>query len=56
MKVPGHDPDNKFPLNTAADILANSAAEQAQAGRSSDDRSKIDLAGVRPRPTSFGKW
>ena len=56
VKVPGHDPDNKFPLNTAADILANSAAEQARAGRSSDERSKIDLAGVRPRPTSFGKW
>lgn len=56
VKVPGHDPDNKFPLNTAADILANNAAEQAQAGRSTDERTTIDLAGVRPRPTSFGRW
>lgn len=56
VKVPGHDPDNKFPLNTAADILANNAAEQAQAGRSIDERSTIDLAGVRPRPTWFGRW
>ena len=32
VKVPGHDPGNKYPLNTAADILANDAAEQAAAG------------------------
>lgn len=56
VKVPGHDPDNKFPLNTAADILANEAAEQAQAGSEIDITSMIDLAAVTPRETSFGTW
>jgi ribonuclease HI len=56
VKVPGHDPDNKFPLNTAADILANDAAEQASAGLPVETTSAIDLASVRPRSTSFGKW
>jgi len=56
VKVPGHDPGNKYPLNTAADILANDAAERASAGLSVDDTSTIDLSGVRPRATSYGKW
>lgn len=56
VKVPGHDPGNKFPLNTAADILANDAAEQASAGFPAETVSTIDLATVKPRPTSFGKW
>ena len=56
VKVPGHDPGNKFPLNTAADIMANDAAEQASAGSLVETRSTIDLASVRPRSTSFGKW
>ena len=56
VKVPGHDPGNKFPLNTAADILANDAAEQAAAGRPAETRSTIDVSSVKPRPTSFGKW
>ena len=56
VKVPGHDPGNQFPLNTAADILANAAAEQASAGLPVETTSTIDLAGVKPRPTSFGKW
>jgi ribonuclease HI len=56
VKVPGHDPGNHFPLNTAADILANDAAEQAAAGVLVDTTSTIDLSGVKPRPTSFGKW
>lgn len=56
VKVPGHDPGNMFPLNTAADILANDAAEQASAGFPAEVASIIDLEGVKPRPTSFGKW
>lgn len=56
VKVPGHDPGNKFPLNTAADILANDAAEQASAGMSTETISTIDLSSVKPRGTSFGKW
>jgi ribonuclease HI len=56
VKVPGHDPGNKFPLNTAADILANDAAEKAAAGMPVETISTIDLASVKPRPTSFGKW
>ena len=56
VKVPGHDPGNKFPLNTAADILANDAAEQAAAGQPVDTTSTIDLSSVKPRPTSFRKW
>jgi ribonuclease HI len=56
VKVPGHDPGNTFPLNTAADLLANDAAEQAAAGRPVETISNIDLASVKPRPTSFGKW
>jgi len=56
VKVPGHDPGNTFPLNTAADILANDAAEQAAAGLPAESISTIDLASVRPRSTSFGKW
>jgi len=56
VKVPGHDPGNTFPLNTAADILANDAAEEAAAGRPGETRSTIDLADVKPRSTSFGKW
>jgi len=56
VKVPGHDPGNRFPLNTAADILANDAAEQAAAGTPVDTISTIDLASVKPRPTAFGKW
>lgn len=56
VKVPGHDPKNAYPLNTAADILANDAAEAAQAGRPADSRSTIDLESVRPRVTSFGSW
>jgi ribonuclease HI len=55
VKVPGHDPGNKFPLNTAADIIANDAAEQASAGLAVDAISTIDLASVQPRTTSFGK-
>jgi ribonuclease HI len=55
VKVPGHDPGNKFPLNTAADIIANDAAEQASAGLAVDTISTIDLASVQPRTTSFGK-
>jgi len=56
VKVPGHDPGNLFPLNTAADILANDAAERASAGQPVDLLSIIDLTSVKPRPTSFGKW
>ena len=56
LKVPGHDPSNAFPMNTGADLLATEAAEKAQAGRSSDLVSSLDLASVKPRPTSFGKW
>jgi ribonuclease HI len=56
VKVPGHDPGNKFPLNTAADIVANDAAERASAGLPVEVLSTIDLASVKPRPTSFGKW
>jgi ribonuclease HI len=56
VKVPGHDPGNKFPLNTAADILANDAAEQASAGLPVETTSTIDLASIKPRLTSFGKW
>jgi len=56
VKVPGHDPGNQFPLNTAADILANDAAEQAADGRPAETTSTIDLNSVKPRPTSFGKW
>jgi ribonuclease HI len=56
VKVPGHDPGNKFPLNTAADIIANDAAEQAATGRPVEKLASIDLASVKPRPTSFGKW
>jgi hypothetical protein len=56
VKVPGHDPGNMFPLNTAADILANDAAEKASAGSPVETFSTIDLASVKPRPTSFGKW
>jgi ribonuclease HI len=56
VKVPGHDPGNKYPLNTAADILANDAAERASAGLSVDTTSTIDLAAVKPRATSYGKW
>jgi ribonuclease HI len=56
VKVPGHDPRNQFPLNTAADILANDAAEQASAGLPRETISTIDLTTVKPRPTSFGKW
>jgi ribonuclease HI len=56
VKVPGHDPGNMFPLNTAADILANDAAERASAGAPAETTSTIDLGSVKPRPTSFGKW
>jgi ribonuclease HI len=56
VKVPGHDPGNKYPLNTAADILANDAAEKASAGLPAETTSTIDLASVKPRPTSFGSW
>ncbi|MBC7558027.1 MAG: ribonuclease HI [Dermatophilaceae bacterium] len=56
VKVPGHDPGNKYPLNTAADILANDAAERASGGLSADNTSNIDLSGVKPRATSYGKW
>jgi ribonuclease HI len=56
VKVPGHDPGNTFPLNTAADIIANDAAEQASAGNPTDTISTIDLASIKPRSTSFGKW
>ena len=56
VKVPGHDPRNLYPLNTAADILANDAAEKASAGLPVDTVSSIDLTSVKPRPTSFGKW
>jgi ribonuclease HI len=56
VKVPGHDPQNAFPLNTAADIVANDAAEQASAGSPVETFSTIDLDSVKPRPTSFGKW
>lgn len=56
VKVPGHDPGNLFPLNTAADILANDAAEKAATGLPVETISTIDLASVKPRPTSFGKW
>lgn len=37
VKVPGHDPGNQFPLNTAADIVANYAAGQASAGLPAED-------------------
>ena len=56
VKVPGHDPRNQFPLNTAADILANDAAEKASTGLPVDMISTIDLGSVKPRGTSFGKW
>ena len=56
VKVPGHDPANNFPLNTAADIVANDAAERASAGLPVETISTIDLATVKPRLTSFGKW
>jgi ribonuclease HI len=56
VKVPGHDPGNQFPLNTAADILANEAAEKASTGLPVETVSTIDLVTVTPRTTSFGKW
>jgi len=56
VKVPGHDPGNAFPLNTAADIIATEAAERASAGLPLAMTSAIDLATVKPRPTSFGRW
>jgi len=56
VKVPGHDPGNLYPLNTAADILANDAAERASAGLPVEMISSIDLISIKPRPTSFGKW
>ena len=56
VKVPGHDPGNLYPLNTAADILATDAAERASAGLPVEMTSSIDLLSVKPRPTSFGKW
>jgi hypothetical protein len=56
VKVPGHDPSNQFPLNTAADIVANHAAEEAAAGNPAETISTIDLESVKPRLTSFGKW
>ena len=56
VKVPGHDPGNKFPLNTAADIVANYAAGQASAGLPAEMVSTIDLESLKPRLTSFGKW
>jgi ribonuclease HI len=56
VKVPGHDPGNQFPLNTAADIIANDAAEKASAGSPVETISTIDLATIKPRLTSFGKW
>lgn len=56
VKVPGHDPGNQFPLNTAADILATDAAERASAGSPVETISTIDLTSVKPRETSFGKW
>lgn len=55
VKVPGHDPGNKFPLNTAADLVATEAAERAAAGHPGKATSMIDLATVKPRPTSFGR-
>lgn len=56
VKVPGHDPGNQFPLNTAADQLANDAAEHASEGSIVDEASTVDLGAVVPRATSFGKW
>lgn len=56
VRVPGHDPGNKFPLNTAADIVANYAAGQASAGLPAEMVSTIDLESLKPRLTSFGKW
>jgi ribonuclease HI len=56
VKVPGHDPNNEYPLNTAADILANTAAEQASSGAPLDTISTIDLGSVKPRSQSFGNW
>jgi len=56
VKVPGHDPGNKFPLNTASDIIATEAAERASKGLPPESTSTIDLATVKPRPTSFGRW
>jgi ribonuclease HI len=56
VKVPGHDPHNQYPLNTAADIIANAAAEKASTGLPAETMSTIDLASIKPRLTSFGKW
>jgi ribonuclease HI len=56
VKVPGHDPGNKYPLNTAADIIATEAAERASAGSPVELTSTIELASVKPRPTSYGRW
>lgn len=56
VKVPGHDPTNQYPLNTAADLLCTEAAEAAKAGNLLDLRSTTDLATVKPRPVSFGRW
>ncbi len=56
VHVPGHDPENRYPLNTAADILADQAATQEQAGHGADRTGKIDLATVTPRVTSYGRW
>lgn len=56
VKVPGHDPANRYPLNTAADILADQAAQDIKAGGQVDRRGTIDVAAVKPRPTSFGRW
>jgi ribonuclease HI len=56
VKVPGHDPLNKYPLNTAADIAATDAAELASKGSPVETTSTMDLASVKPRPTSYGKW
>jgi len=56
VKVPGHDPNNNYPLNTAADILATEAAELASSGSPAETTSTIDLTTVKPRSTSYGKW
>src|SRR5450756_935143 len=53
VKVPGHDPQNQPPPNTAAELIDRAAAEQASTGLPAETMSTIDLASIKPRLTSF---
>lgn len=53
LKVPGHDPENRFPLNTAADKRARAAATYARDHQQARDFKGVDKAVIMvdpPRP------